>query len=715
MTNQLSTIALAISSVLFSQTIFAEEANTTAIEVITVKGDFRETSLQKIPNAISILSEEDIKRRNAQNLEEVLALTPNVNFSSGSQRARYYQIRGIGERSQFSEPINPSVGVIIDNVEFTGIGSVSSLFDVAQTEVFRGPQGTRFGANALAGIINIETNAPSDSFEGAVKATLGNYGSKGASIVLSGPASDKVNYRLAAEQYNSDGFIDNIYLNRDDVNNRDELSLRGKLAIEASKDLSIDLTVMHFDFDNGYDAFSLDNNRTTYSDQPGFDTQETTAIASTFNYKGLDSADVVLIASYANSDLSYGYDEDWAYGEYEYNEDDWDNGLYFPDPCITPTGCLAAVDGYSSTDHYFREKETQTVELRATSKEGDEIFNGSTSWVTGVYYKQETSDLTRIYTYASDFSSTFDTETLAAYAELATVLTDNVTLTTGLRVENREADYNNSTDFSAKPSDTMIGGKIVLAYQTQDSLIYASINRGYKAGGVNTDGTLEDNQREFDPEFVMNYELGFKATYLDGDAYLRAAAFYMDRKDVQVKISYQVEQAGEFIEFLSNASQGKNLGVEIESGWQATDSLDIYGSLGLLDTEYEDFSYQTEDGLKSLSGREQAHAPSYQFNIGANFAITENLLLNVSIEGKDSFYFSDSHDKESHSYELLNASITYSQDEWDVSLWARNITDEEYQVRGFEFPNDPRDGYTTSGYTQLGEPAVFGVTFNYNF
>lgn len=715
MTNQRSTIALAISSVLFSQTSLAEEVNTTSIEVITVKGDFRETSLQKIPNAISILSEEDIKRRNAQNLEEVLALTPNVNFSSGSQRARYYQIRGIGERSQFSEPINPSVGVIIDNVEFTGIGSVSSLFDVAQTEVFRGPQGTRFGANALAGIINIETNAPSDSFEGAVKATLGNYGSKGTGIVLSGPASDKVKYRLAAEQYSSDGFIDNIYLNRDDVNNRDELSLRGKLAIEASKNLSIDLSVMHFDFDNGYDAFSLDNNRTTYSDQPGFDTQETTAISSTFNYKGLDSADVVLIASYANSDLSYGYDEDWAYGEYEFNADDWDNGLYFPDPCITPTGCLAEVDGYSSTDYYFREKETQTLELRATSKEGDEIFDGSTSWVTGLYYKQETSDLTRIYTYDSDFSSTFDTKTLAAYAELATVLTENVTLTTGLRVENREADYDNSTDFSAKPSDTMLGGKIVLAYQTQDSLIYASINRGYKAGGVNTDGTLEDSQREFDPEFVMNYELGFKATYLDGDAYLRAAAFYMDRKDVQVKISYQVEQAGEFIEFLSNASQGKNLGVEIESGWQATDSLDIYGSLGLLDTEYEDFSYQTEDGLKSLSGREQAHAPSYQFNIGANFAITENLLLNVSIEGKDSFYFSDSHDKESNAYELLNASITYSQDEWNVSVWARNITDEEYQVRGFEFPNDPRDGYTTSGYTQLGEPAVFGVTFNYNF
>lgn len=719
MTNKLSPIALAISSILFSQITFADETPISDIEVITVKSDFREISLQKIPNAVSILSEEDIKRRHAQNLEEILALAPNVNFSSGSQRARYYQIRGIGERSQFSEPINPSVGIIIDDVEFTGIGSVSSLFDVAQTEVFRGPQGTRFGANALAGIINIQTNEPSESFEGAVKATAGNYGSKGLGAVISGPASDNVKYRLAVEKYESDGFIDNIHLNRDDTNNRDELSVRGKLAIEASNDLTIDIAVMHFDFDNGYDAFSLDNNRNTYSDSPGFDTQETTALATTFNYTGFNVADVKLIASYADSELGYGYDEDWAFGEYEYRSDDPD---YTPDPCITPTGCLADVDGYSSTDHYFRDKETKTLELRATSKAGNEIFNDSTSWVTGIYYRDESTDLERVYTFAGEFTSTFEAATYAAYAEFSTVLTKELTLTTGLRFEERDADYINSTDFSATPSDSMWGGKVVLAYELDDSLLYASIKRGYKAGGVNTDGTLEDEQREFESEFVTNYEIGFKATYLEGDVYLRAAAFYMDRSDVQVNVSFQQAPAvgqpagsGEFIQFLDNASEGNNFGLEVESGWQVTDTIELYTSFGLLETEYKNFSFNTEDGPVSLSGREQAHAPSYQFNIGTNFAITDNLLLNISIEGKDSFYFSDSHDKQSDAYELLNASLTYSQDEWDVSLWARNLTDEEYQVRGFNFPNDPRDGYSTQGYTQLGEPAVFGVTFNYNF
>ncbi len=708
MTNKVSTIALAISSILLTAQAVADD--TSVMEVITVKGDFRETNIQTIPSAVSLLSEQDIKRRNAQNLEEIIALTPNVNFAGGSQRARYYQIRGIGERSQFQEPINPSVGIIIDEVDFTGIGSVSSMFDVEQTEVFRGPQGTRFGANALAGIVNITTNAPSDTFEGAIKATAGNYGSKGLGLVVSGPAADKVNYRLVAEQYKSDGFMENLYLDRDDTSNRDELSLRGKLAIEASDDLNIDVTVMHFDFDNGYDAFSLDNNRNTYSDEPGFDTQKTTALATTFNYSGFNQADVKLIASYADSELAYGYDEDWAFGQY-----DWQTGA------CTSESCLADAYGYSSTDYYFRDKKTQTLELRATSKEGNEIFNNSTTWVAGVYFKNDESDLTRIYTWDPDFSSNFETTTTAVYVELSTILSSQLTLTTGLRLEDRDADYTNSTDFSASPSDTMVGGKVVLAYQLDpSSMVYASVNRGYKAGGVNTDGSLLDEQREFEPEYLWNYEVGYKATFLDDAAYFRAAAFYMDRDDVQVKISYQKEatapgEQGEFIEFLDNASSGSNLGLELEAGWNINDHVEVYGSAGLLDTEYKSFDYITEAGAVSLSGRDQAHAPSYQANLGLNYYINDEWLFNVSIEAKDEFFFSDSHDEKSEAVELLNASVTYSVDDWNIVIWGRNLTNEDYQTRGFYFGNDPRDGYVDKAYYQLGEPAVFGATFNYNF
>ena len=721
MTFTQSALTLAISSILLASlnANANEKENTTTsdIEVITVTSDFRQQNLLTTPSALSVLTDIEIKQRNAQHLEELIAVSPNVNFASGSQRARYYQIRGIGERSQFKEPINPSVGMIIDGVDFTGIGSIASLFDVQQAEIFRGPQGTRFGANALAGMINITTKAPTDEFEGAIKLDVGNYNSYGLGLALSGPASDTVNYRFAANQYQSDGFIENTYLNKSDTNNRDETSLRGKLSIKASNDLTIDLSAFYFDFDNGYDAFSLDNNRNTFSDEPGVDQQETSALAAKFTYQGFEKFTLVTLLSYANSDLTYGYDEDWAYGQYEWREDDWDNGIYNPDPCITPTGCLAEFDGYSSIDYYFRDKTTQTIELRALSNANSKLFNNSTHWVAGIYFNQDDEDLTRQYTYLdSDFTSTFDTQSIAVYGQLDSQLDAQWSLTTGLRIEQRSADYINSTDFSDSIDDTMVGGKLVLSYQqSNNSFWYGSINRGYKAGGANTDGTLPVELRTFEPEYLLNYELGYKVSLLDNAAFIRTSVFYMDRDDMQVKSSQTISRdnnSSEFVTYIGNATSGTNAGIEVEAGWQINELIELYGSLGLLDTEFTGFINADGD---LIDDREQAHAPNYQFNLGMNIQPSEHWLVNISVDGKDEFYFSDSHNEKSKSVALINASLSYLNDNYQVKLWARNLTDKEYSNRGFYFPNDPRDGYTPKQYTQLSEPLVFGVTLDYQF
>lgn len=720
MTFSTSSICLAITASTFNIGALAKEQtnnsanNTNHVETITVTSDFRQQNLQNTPTSLSVLTDIEIKQRNAQHLEALIAISPNVNFASGSQRARYYQIRGIGERSQFQEPINPSVGVIIDDVDFTGVGSIATLFDVKQVEVFRGPQGTRFGANAIAGMINITTNEPTEDFEGALQFSASNYKTYDLGVALSGPASDFVNYRFTVNQHTSDGFIENIHLQRDDTNNRDELSIRGKLAIDATDDLTIDLAGFYFNFDNGYDTFSLDNTRETYSDQPGFDQQETSALSAKFTYQGFESVTVLAIVSSADSDLGYGFDEDWAYGEYEWISN---KPQYTPDPCITPTGCLADFDGYSSTDHYYRDKAVLTAELRALSNKGEEIFNGSTFWVAGIFFKQDNEDLLRQYTYAdSDFTSTNESTSAAVYGQLNSQLSERWSLISGLRIENRSADYNNSALFDDDISDTMLGGKLVLSYQqTDNSFWYGSINRGYKAGGHNTDGTLPQDLRSFNPEYLLNYELGYKVSLLDNSAYIRSSIFYMDREDVQVKSAKTlVRQDGssEFISYLDNAATGSNYGAEIEAAWYLNNVVNVYGSLGLLDTEFNDFI--NAEGV-SLSGREQAHAPNYQFNVGINVQPSENWLMNLSVDGKDSFYFSDSHDEQSETITLFNASIAYLQDNWQVKLWGRNLTNEVYANRGFYFGNDPRDGYTAKQYTQLSEPLVFGATLDYQF
>jgi outer membrane receptor protein involved in Fe transport len=184
----------------------------------------------------------------------------------------------------------------------------------------------------------------------------------------------------------------------------------------------------------------------------------------------------------------------------------------------------------------------------------------------------------------------------------------------------------------------------------------------------------------------------------------------MQRRDVQTATSVtrvRADGSSEFIDFVGNAAEGVNQGLELEVVFQADDRLQLAASLGLLDTQFEDY---IDGSGQNLDGRDQAQAPGYQFSIGGDYQLAQGWSLNVNVEGKDDYYFSDSHAERSSSYELLNASLTYSAEAWEVSLWGRNLADEDYFVRGFFFGNDPRDGYTARGFTQLGAPRQFGVS-----
>ena len=148
--------------VLASSSLFAQP-NTAAIDQIIITADYRESNALDISASVSVIGSEIIEKKNANHLEEILLNVPNINSSAGASRARFYQIRGIGERGQFSEPLNSSVGVIIDGIDFSGIGTAALLYDVEQVEVLLGPQGTRYGSNALAGLINIASKSPTSS------------------------------------------------------------------------------------------------------------------------------------------------------------------------------------------------------------------------------------------------------------------------------------------------------------------------------------------------------------------------------------------------------------------------------------------------------------------------------------------------------------------------------------------------------------------------
>src|SRR5690606_35074545 len=145
---------------------------------------------------------------------------------------RYFQLRGVGELEQYEGAPNPSVGFLIDDVDFSGLGSVGTLFDIERVEVLRGPQGTRYGANALGGLVYMRSTAPTDELAGNFEATAGNDDTRALGVAVGGPLGGplgRAGYRVSAHRYQSNGFRRNAYLGRDDTYGRDELSLRGRL------------------------------------------------------------------------------------------------------------------------------------------------------------------------------------------------------------------------------------------------------------------------------------------------------------------------------------------------------------------------------------------------------------------------------------------------------------------------------------------------------
>ena len=680
-------------ALLFLAALVALSTSATAqqIDEIIVYGDLRESEIENVPTSVTVLDESLIRQRNASHFEEMVAAAANLNLSNGASRARFFQIRGVGERGQFTEPLNPSVGLLIDGVDFSGIGGVSTLFDIEQIEVFRGPQGTLYGANALAGLISLRSHAAEHEASGRLRLEAGDYGVRSLGAAYGGSLSDRVAFRTSLAGYAGDGYIHNIHLGTHDTNYLDELTWRGKLRIDLSDSARLDVNLGFVNLDNGYDAFSLDNDRRTRSDQPGADIQD-----SLFGSLRLEVASELFDTEFslagAKSDIEYGYDEDWTFDGFHPR-------------------------GYSSTDQYNRDRDTLTAEIRLTSSEAGSLFDGRGDWVAGLYMLRQQVDLLRVHTYAdSDFASRFEIQRMAAYGRIESDLSDRARLTLGLRLEAHESDYSDTADLAYNPDENLVGARIAYDYALSENWSgYASLSRGYKAGGFNLDGSLDESLRQYDAEFLNNYELGLKGQSPDSGLRMRLALFRMDRDDVQIDSSttlLRADGSSEFIDFIGNAAEGVNQGVEAELNWSPGERIDIMGSLGLLNSEYE--NYINGNG-EDLGGREQAHAPGYQYHLAANLRLLENLGLSLTLEGRDAFFFSDSHDAMSRAYDIFHASLTWDWRDFSFSLWGRNLTDEDYFVRGFFFGNDPRDGYDGHRYTQLGEPRRFGLTLSRDF
>lgn len=667
------------------------ENNTTSYQLddIIITSDLRESKETDMAASVDVWETFTLQDQGATHFDDVILEIPNVNFAGQSSRPRHIQIRGMGERDDYTGAPNASVGFAVDDIDFSGIGMVGSLFDVKQVEILRGSQATRYGANALAGLINIQTNDPSEEFEGMIEATGGQKNLKEVGAVISGPVSDAENsplYRLTVQKHESDGFYHNAYLNRDDTNGQDELNIRGKLRFFPSNETTVDITMMHANLDNGYDAWSLDNSFTTNSDEPGQDTQQTSAGALKIKSNENKAFTFISTTTVADSSMAYGYDGDWAYTGYHTTGD--------------------------NTYVYNNDKDhtTMSQELRFLSTPESKLFAGTTNWLVGLYgekleEKNHTED-----NYGTDLRSDYEVTKLALFSQLDYDLTEKTTLSGGIRVENFAADFTNSNNEAFSPDETMVGGHISIDHQLDETKnLYATLSQGYKVGGFNT-GLPNGADRTlltFDKETATSIETGIKTR--SEDIKTQLSAFYIDRNNPQFDGYTYV--GTNYTYFTENFDKAINYGVEAELDWQATSVINLFGSLGLLQTEVEGESYQN---VFTVDGRDQAHAPSYQFSLGGQYRGDNGFFARANVRGMDAFYFDNVHDQKSEAYTVTDARIGYEADVWEAYLWGRNIFDDTYATRGFYFANEPT--YTdTQRYIRLGDGRQFGITARYRF
>ena len=707
----------------------ADAATAGELEEVVVSA-FRRSSPIDLNASVTVLDAEEIAAASLQHFEELIALVPNMNYSGDGSRARYFQLRGIGELEQYEGAPNPSVGFVVDDIDLSGVGGVNPVFDLAQVEVLRGPQATRFGASALAGMVYLQSAEPTSDFDWHGEVLAGDDGALAAGVAVGGGLAEGLAGRMSVHHYRSDGFYDNVALGVDDSNGRDESSARGKLSWELGGEWRAQLAVLYADFDNGYDAWSPENGRVTYSDNPGRDEQQTLGAALRFSGPLGERAQFVSISSYAQSDILFSFDGEWG------------NAAYW------------APYGYDYVYADRRDRRSLSQEFRLLSSPAGRLLGGRSDWVLGVYAQRldETDGIlsTGLYDDTADapwsycppcldrttLDSDYESINSALFGRLDTALGARTSLNLGLRLERWEADYSDAfrdfiygdpgqpTGNEFHPGENLWGGDISLEYRWSDPVrLFALLSRGYKAGGFNPSlaralGGSDTPGRAaiaFEPESLVNYELGIKGSWLGGRLSATSSLFWMDRQDMQVRSSAQfTDNPNDFVFITSNA-EGHAYGLEASLSLQATERWRLHASLGLLRSEVDAYALEREADIKGeLVGRSFAHAPPYTLNLGASYLGPSGWNGRLDINAVGSYYFDYSHDEKSGSYRAVNLKFGKEWDHWAMYGWVRNLLDEDYFTRGFSFGLEP-PLFERSRYTRLGDPRHYGVTVTYRY
>lgn len=649
--------------------------------------DFKQNKRNLTSTAVSTINVQQLHNQQIVNLKELTAVMPNFYMPDyGSYANTPVYIRGIGTKSK-----GPAVGFYVDGVpHFESSAFNIDLSDIAAVNVFRGPQGTLYGRNTIAGIINVYTHNPLDYQRTRIKVGYGRYNDFIAQASNYAKISEKFGISTAASYHHNDGMFTNHFLNeKADKLNEGE----GRIGFYWRPTTN---WLLHL------------NSTLTYSEQNGYpyapyDIVKDELLPISYNrnstYRRLISS-TGLNAQYENNHISFNSQTSYQFIKSH-------QGL---DQDFTPQ------DVYFVDNSYHQNMLSQELTLKSNDK-------GRYQWIIGLFGMllhsnqfAETSYFTRDFSTPTTYKN--PTAGYAIYHQSSYNIWRGMSATVGLRFdyEHAKTTYNqdkttlstgvttHAKDFVSSASFRQFTPKFTLQYLTnKDNLYYISITRGYKPGGFNTIFKT-DTERTYDPEYSWNYEVGTRLKFLNGRLTAEADLFYIDWRHMQT--TYTVPGVGNVI---ANAGHTDSKGFELSLAYHPIKSLQLNLNYGYTHARYLEYK---KSAREDFSGNRLPMVPNHTLSLNGTYTIMpagwfDKIIFNTGLTGLGRIYWADDNIVRQNFYATLNAKVSLTKGIFTWEIWGKNLTATDYMAYGFKA--------SQGNYAQRGKPLTFGTAVSVSF
>lgn len=685
------------------------EEDAEALKEVVVKGFSgvigkarkRTSSIQTTPETVTAFNAEGIEKTGINNITSFANLVPNLKLSeTQAVGVNSLVVRGIPQIRNTDAP----VAFVIDGVTVADPSLLNQeLFDLALIEVVKGPQGALYGKNAIGGAINIYSKEPTNRFKNTLTVGYGNANALLGRFISSGAIKkDKIYYRFSAQHKDFDGLLTNEFLD-EKVDFKDETSFRGQLMFRPSSNFKANLTAQIINADGG---------ATYYSVAPGYEDNDFFLVYLNPNPEdgnNIISQDVLGNSDMKNSSMSANLEFSTEGLKIQsitsYNKID-----------RSTTGDLdfteLDVANFGLDQGEFNNTKTFNQEFRISNRKTNTKFDWS---VGGFYQNLEREFFQSDLTFSDDFAVTdyvVDFNTIALFGFFDYKLNANLTASVGLRFDSDKITLDDSLNAQKdEKRDDVLQPKVSLSYQAKENVLaYVNYGRGYRAGGFNPVITPLFN-RGFEGELSDNYEIGFKTSNKSKRFILNGSVFYSDFENrQQFAITSDFFIPGNF-----NYNKSEIIGFEIDTKTRVSKYLDILLNYGLVKSTIKEGGFTggndgMERDLNVFNDNNTSLVPQNNFNIGLESSIPINgkksIDVSINYNGTGKIYWEDSNASEftSDAYQLLDAQASLSTDKFKLTVWARNILDEQYYME-----------YSDFGFGWKGTPATIGTSLSVSF